>query len=146
METSPEHTFKKRVAAAFLLFFSCVIAVVLLWKVEPAELERLTTASQLDSLITQTLTDFGLPQSQIRTNSIRIDSLFTRNVYSIRVAPQFSKTTFHYHLYQELLPYKAKTVGEVQFPDRDLRIHILVNNTIHRTVNLQTDPVLQTQH
>jgi hypothetical protein len=110
--------------------------------VEPPQRNLLSSASQLDSLIFLTFDEFRLPQSQIRMQSVKVDSVFSRNIYSVRVPRNFSKTSFHFSLHSELLPYQAETIGHVEFPDHNLRIHVIVNNKVHRSVIINTDPLL----
>ncbi|TVQ04768.1 MAG: hypothetical protein EA359_05315 [Balneolaceae bacterium] len=133
---------RKRAVIVVLLFFSCIAAVVLLWIVEPPQHTPLSSPAQIDSLIKLTFDEFQLAQSQVRMQTVKVDSIFSRNIYSVRVPRDFSKTSFHYQLHNELLPYQAKTIGHVEFPDRNLRIHVVVNNKVHRSVFINTDPLL----
>ncbi len=130
---------KKRVWLVWLLLFSCIAAIVLLWKTDAPPRVQLTSAAQLDSLITLTMLEHQIPQSRVRMRSVEIDTVFSRNIYTVRVPADFSKTSFHYSLHQHLLPYRAGTVAHVQFPERNLRIHLLVNGKVHRTVFLNSE-------
>jgi hypothetical protein len=129
----------KKAWIVLLLFFSCAASAVLLWKTDPEHKKILTSPAQIDSLITLTFQEFNLPSEQVRIRSVEIDSLFKRNIYSVRVPVNFSKTSFHYHLHQKLWPYGVRTAGSVEFPDRNLRIHVLANNNVHRSVFLYSD-------
>ncbi|TVR16682.1 MAG: hypothetical protein EA391_07050 [Balneolaceae bacterium] len=130
----------KRKWIAILLLLSCTASLVLLATAEPIEQRKvLTNASQIDSLITVTLQDFRIPNSQIRTQTVAIDSVFSRTVYTVRVPSQFSKTSFHLRLHEHVWPYSVQTSGTVQFPERNLRIHLLYNNNVLRSVHLNTD-------
>ncbi len=144
--TEKNKKYKKKTVAAVLLFFSCIAAVLLLWKAEPPQRTLISSPAQIDSLISLTFNEFLVPQSYIRIRSVQVDSTFSRDIYSIRVPRDFSKTSFHYQLHQELLPYNAKTIGQVEFPDRNLRIHVIVNNKVHRSLFINTDPLLQNIH
>lgn len=123
-----------------LLLLSCIAAGILLWKTDPVIPQKVSTQSQLDSLITLAVEDMGVPGEQIRNRTVDVDSVFSRRVYTLRVAPAFSKTTFHYELKRELEPFGVETVATVQFPEKNMSIHLLVNNTVHRSVHLLTDP------
>jgi hypothetical protein len=112
---------------------------MLIWKTEPVIQKKLTTSSQLDSLITLTFEDLELRSNQVRRQSIEVDSLFSRSVYNLRVAPNFSKTTLHYTLQQTLWPYGVSTVARVEFPQRDMHIHMIVNNNIRRSIIIKED-------
>ena len=118
---------------------SCALTLYLLWATDPKPVDRLHSPEQIDSLITETLGQFDLSVSQVRTQNIRIDSTFSRRRYVVEVDPGFSKTTFHYNLHNRIRPFDAKTIGNVYFPDRDLQIHIAYNGTIHRTVFLYSE-------
>ncbi|MEX0646825.1 MAG: hypothetical protein WEA56_02335 [Balneolaceae bacterium] len=126
-----------------LLLLSCITTTLLLWKVEPVTPLRLTSQSQIDSLITLTFDDLQLPSEHISTRTIQVDSVFSRGVYTIRVAPEFSKTTLHYFLQQEMWPYDVQTIAGVEFPGRDMTIHLLVNNTVQRSLFVKSDPDIE---
>jgi hypothetical protein len=129
----------KRVWVVWLLFFSCIAAAVLLLKMETPPRTQLTSTAQLDSLITLTLDEHNISQNRIRSRTVEIDSVFSRNLYTVRVPPDFSKTSFHYSLHHNLQPYRVQTIGHVQFPEQNLRIHLLVNDKVHRSVFLNSD-------
>lgn len=128
-----------------LLAVSCVAAGTLLWKSEPVQPKVLKSPVQIDSLITLALDDLQVLPSQVRERTIPVDSLFQRKVYHLRVAPNFSKTTLHYTIQQELWPYGVKTLARIEFPERDMHIHLLYNNKIHRSLILRDDPDLMLQ-
>lgn len=129
-----------------LLSISCAVAFVLHWTLDPAPKHKLENQQQIDSLITATITDFNIPLEQVRTTTIEHDSLFQRKNYRVNVYPGFSKTSFHYTLHKKLFPLQIKTFGEVFFPEKDLRLHLLYNDTIQRTVIIQTDSELLLQN
>ncbi|MCC5942572.1 MAG: hypothetical protein JJU37_13615 [Balneolaceae bacterium] len=129
----------KRKWIALLLLFSCIAAIVLLWNAEPVDHKRLTDSAQIDSLITLVLQDYRIPDSQVRVQTVQIDSVFSRNVYNVRVPSQFSKTSFHLSLHEHAWPFSIQTAGTVQFPERNLRIHLLYNDKVMRSVHLSTD-------
>jgi hypothetical protein len=129
----------KRAWIVLLLLFSCIASGLLLWKADPVKNQTLTSPAQIDSLITLVFNEFHLSPEQVRSQTVQVDSVFARNIYSVTVPPAFSKTSFHYRLHQELWPYDARTAGKVVFPDRDLRIHILFNNKVQRSVFLYSD-------
>ncbi len=124
---------------AILLALSCILAIYLLIGTSPVPKKNLVHSSQIDSLITLTLEDFNIPANQVRRRNIQVDSVFSRSVYTIRVAPNFSKTTLHYTLKEELWPYRIDPIATVQFPDRDMRLHLLINNQIYRTLIIRDD-------
>ena len=126
-----------------LLALSCLFALMLILKTEPVVQKKLTTSSQLDSLIIVTFDELELRNNQIRRRTIEVDPLFTRMVYNLRVAPNFSKTTLHYTLQQALWPFGVSTVARIEFPRRDMHIHMIVNNNIRRSIIIQEDSDLR---
>lgn len=129
-----------------LLLFSCIAATMLLWKSEPPEPVKLETTAQIDSLISITLADFQFPAAHVRQKTIPVDSVFSRKVYTLRVAPEFSKTTFHYYLQQTVWPYNIKTLAFVEFPEENMTIHLMLNNTVHRSFQVISDPEIPFIH
>lgn len=122
-----------------LLVLCCIVAGVLHVQIDPKMNKQLQSAAQIDSLITQTTFDFRISADQISVRTVELDSVFHRKIYTLNVPPGFSKTTFHHHLHHRLYPLKATLYGEVQFPERDLHLQVVYNNTVHRTVLLRTD-------
>lgn len=131
--------YTKKRFLVWLLFFSCIAALIFFLNTEPPEKKYLRSVSQIDSLITLTLDQHQLTSNQIRVRTLEIDSLFSRKIYQVEIPPTFSKTSFHYALHQNIWPYEAKTVAQVQFPERNLRIHILVNDKVHRSLFIQSN-------
>lgn len=125
-----------------LLAVSSLTAFVLNLNLAPLEPQKLTEQSQIDSLITVTIQELNISPEQVRIQTIEHDSLFKRQNYRIKVQPGFSKTGFHYRLHQHLYPFELETYGEVFFPERDIQLHLLFNDTIHRSIILETDPEL----
>lgn len=134
------HTERQQKLIVTLLAFSCLAAIYLLVKSEPVESKKLTHSAEVDSLITETFREFNIPTDQVRKRTVEIDSSFTRNIYTVRVASNFSKTTLHYYLQKELWPYKVQTAGRVHFPDKDLNVHLLYNDRVFRTLIVREDP------
>jgi uncharacterized protein YqkB len=129
----------KKAIIVLLLVISCFATATLHVQIKPGNSQKLKSVAQIDSLITQTRYDFRISSNQVSTRTIEIDSLFSRQVYTLRVPPGFSKTTFHHHLHSRLYPLNVQTYGLVQFPDKDMDLHIMYNQTIYRTVQLRTD-------
>lgn len=129
-----------------LLLLSSVLAALLLWNSEPVDPVKLTSPVQLDSMIVRTLNEFNIPETQIRTESVQIDSIFSRNIYTVFVSPLFSKTTLHFELKQHVWPYDVRTIASVEFPERHMNLHLLYENTIYRSLQIRTDPDIQVIH
>jgi hypothetical protein len=135
----------KKQLIATLLFISCVISACLLVITPDNEKKQLRNIAQADSLLRSTFSDFNISDSQISSSSVRIDSTFSRKKYRVSVPPAFSKTQLHAVLQQQFLPYDIALPGRVTFPERDMSIHLYYNNSIIRTLNLETDKRLKMQ-
>jgi len=138
-QTSEQISSGKKGLITLLLFISCSLSAYLLLVTEPTPVFQLHSPQQLDSLITVSFREFNISGSRIRSQEIEIDSSFTRKRFIVEVDRGFSKTSFHYHLHQRLWPYNIETIGRVEFPDKDLNLHVAFNNTIHRTIYLYTN-------
>ena len=101
--------------------------------------QMLSGLDELDSMIVDEFQANGIASNHYRTSSVEVDSSFTRKVYRVRVASRFSKTQFHLALHQKLNAYKIDTPAQVTMPDNDIRIHIYKDETVIRTIILQTD-------
>lgn len=129
----------------FLLLLSCATAGTLLLTADPTPPKKLESGAELDSLIQTAFHELDLTSSQIRERTIPVDSVFSRKSYHIQVAPNFSKTTLHYILQEKIWPYGARTVARVEFPERDMHLHVLFNNLVHRSLIIQEDSDLLLQ-
>jgi|SRR6056297_75699 len=129
----------------FLLAVCCAAASVLHVQVEPGPEPVLHSPTQLDSLIAQTTYDFRLSSDQVRIQTVTLDSIFQRKIYRMNVAPGFSKTTFHHHLNTRLAPLNVSVFGTVEFPEKNLKLNVLYNNTVQRTLHIESDPGLTRQ-
>ena len=128
-----------------LLGACCFLAATLHVEIDPKPTPVLNSPSQLDSLIAQTTYDFRISSDQIRTQTVAHDSLFQRKVYTLFVAPGFSKTTFHHHLNTRLEPLNVSIYGSVTFPEKDLELNLLYNDTVHRTLHIRAESDLSIQ-
>lgn len=102
----------------------------------------LQSFAQADSLIMSELQNFNIPEEHIRVVQTRVDSNFMRKSYRVRVAPQFSKTQLHAELNKTFHDYNVSTPARVTFPNKDITIYLEYNNTVIRSISMQTDPEL----
>ena len=130
---------RKKEFVVLLLLLSCVASTIVLAKMDPPTNVHLHSAAQLDSLITLTFDQYRISQQCVRVHRVQIDSLFNRNIYTVTVPQNFSKTSLHHSLHQNLWPYKAETSARVEFPEKNLRIHVLVNGKVHRSLFINTE-------
>jgi len=139
-----ESDYRKRQWILVMVIASLAATITLHFVIDPTPKKKLSSQSQLDSLILQAAYDFSLGPN-VRIQTIEVDSVFTRKNYRISVPPGFSKTSFHMHLHRKLYPFQAKIHGNVHFPERNLDLHILYNNTVHRSIFVRTDSDLLIQ-
>jgi hypothetical protein len=138
-----QKSIRKRLWIAILLFLSTIMTSLLLWKSDPVVQKKLRSTAELDSLITSVFDHTGLPGNQRSHTRIRTGTDFSRSVYRVRVAPNFSKTSLHVALQQVVWPYRVSVAGKVEFPARTLYIHFMVNDNILSSVVVMDDPDLQ---
>ncbi|MTI88153.1 MAG: hypothetical protein FH748_09310 [Balneolaceae bacterium] len=122
-----------------LLVLSCVVSGIILASSPAYKTKSLRSFSTLDSLINLKLEDARILPAHIRPYTIRIDSSFERKVYRVKVPSRFSKTRFHLNLHDALLPYGIESPAKVTLPAHDMDIYVYEENTIFRTIRLQTD-------
>lgn len=125
-----------------MLFISCVISGYLLLNASSTNHRPLQSFAHADSLILSELKNFSIADDQIRVVQTTVDSNFVRKTYRVRVAPQFSKTQLHAELNRIFYSYNVSTPGRVKFPHKDVNIHLEYNNTVIRSIILQSDPDL----
>lgn len=133
---------KKKQLIAILLFVACIISGYLFINTPGAGVLKLQSLAQADTLIMEELDNFNIADDQIRVVTTRVDSNFSRKTYWVRVPPQFSKTQLHAELNKTFHQYSVSTPAKVIFPHKDINIHLQLNDTIIRTIKLQSDPSL----
>jgi hypothetical protein len=111
-----------------------------LWFLEPPEPVRIADSSDLGAVIDAVFRDEGLGKETIRVRTDEFGNGASRTTYTAHVPPEWPKTRFHLHLADTLRQLGVRTYGVVEFPERHLRIHILHNGKVVRTVALVTDP------
>lgn len=122
-----------------VLLIACTLVAGALWWWVPAPSEPLPlTRDQIDQHIRETLRDFNVPEVLTRTSSLRVDSTFTRTIWILDLPPNVSKTTLHYSLDQSFRSMGFQTPATVEFPERDMRIHLLWEETVLQTLYLRT--------
>lgn len=122
-----------------LLVLSCIVSAIILAATPPVVEKKIYTHSQLDSLIQLSFTEADIRSDQIRSSTVEIDTSFSRKVYRVRVAPSFSKTSFHLKVHKRFYDLGLDTPTRVVFPERDMNIYFSYNDTIIRTIRLITD-------
>lgn len=137
------HSLKKWIV--FLLVISCIITIFLYLSYSQVDHKQLRRVAELDSLIQVNFDRFNISRNQFRTHTIEIDSLYRRKIFLVNVPPGFSKTEWHYKLDKLVRPYGISTPAKVIFPEQNMRIYLVHNFNIVRTVDLRTDTSLVNQ-
>ncbi len=130
---------KSRLILTILLFLACVLSTILLATAPPIKVQTITTEVEVDSLIELAFYDYGITRSQFRTQSLAIDTSFSRKIFRLNVPKEFSKTSFHLRLQESITPFGLEVPAKIYFPDEDMNVHILYNNTVWRTIRITTN-------
>lgn len=128
---------QKKKIIVILLFISCFVSGYSFFSVSDHTAKHLQSFAQADSLIRQELALFNIRPHQIQTESIVIDSSFSRKVFHVEVPDYLSKTEIHAELNETFYPFAVKTPGRVLFPDKHIKIHLVYQDTIIRTLFLK---------
>jgi hypothetical protein len=124
---------------AVLLAASCIV-VFLLLVLHPGQRHApLQSFSQADSLIVTELTRFHIGQDRVRTFEYLVTEGFTRKRYVVSIPPGLSQTHLHAELNQKLRNHRVDTVAFVNVPEREMKVLILFNSKIIRTIELRTE-------
>ncbi len=129
----------KKAGITILLALACLACIILLFSYDPAEHERLPTLSEVDSLIYDELSLFNIQGEQIRENRVEVDTLFERKNFRVGLPPGLSRTFVHTELARRINERGYTTRGKVDFPDRNITVEIIRDETLVRRVYLQQD-------
>ncbi|HLR76637.1 MAG TPA: hypothetical protein VK106_03185 [Balneolaceae bacterium] len=129
----------KKKLLVLLLFVCCLLSIGLLLNTDPIPDKKIKNAKQLDSLIVESLYEFGIIDSLLTSYRVVIDSTFQRKVFRVTVPKKFPETKLHLYLKKLFSPYGFSLPARVLFPDKDLRIHFIFKNTIWRTLIINTE-------
>lgn len=133
---------KKKKIIAILLFISCFISGYMLFVSSGGASRHLSNLAQADTLIYDQLKAFNIQDQQIHISTVKVDSNFSRKIYRVGVPFKLSKTQLHAELNRIFYNYGVKAPARVSFPQKDVRIDLVYQNTVIRSVILQTDPDL----
>jgi len=123
---------------AVLLFLSCLASATLLINPVPSP-KKLYSAVMLDSLIKETFREFQIDEQKVRDRIVKADSVFSRKVYTAKLPGYVSKTDLHIDLHKKMLPYNVQAPARISLPENEMRIHLVYNHTVIRTLILQND-------
>ncbi len=129
---------RKQILAG-LLATSCIAVFLLLLLYPDQRHSPLESLSQADSLIVTELTRFHIGRDRVRTFEYHVTDGFTRKRYVVTVPQGLSQTYLHAELNRKLREHRVDTVAFVNVPEREMKVLILYNNKIIRTLELRTD-------
>lgn len=136
---------KKKQLIVLLLALGSVLLTYLLFTLRLPDSQSQFYPEHLDTLIYRELYSFNISDQQIRNKVAYQDSLFTRIEYDIRLPRYISKTYIHSELNKEFYNHEIQTPARVIFPKKDMRIYIIHDGTVFRTLNLSTDSAMTYQ-
>ncbi len=122
-----------------LLAGSCIAVFLALLFYSVEERAPLQHLSQADSLILGELARFHVSGDLVRTIDYPVTDHFTRKRYVVTLPPGVSHTHLHSELNQKFYRYRVETVGFVNVPEREMRVLILFDDKIIRTLELRTE-------
>lgn len=128
---------QKKKLIAILLGISCLICIVLLGT-EKEEGSTISPAA-VDSLLLKELSAFNIPSEKYQWTRIDVDSSFHRKNYRVKLPLGVSRTWFHSELSRSLHDVNMKTWAKVNVPESTMKIHVISENTILRSVSVETD-------
>ncbi|MDX1672639.1 MAG: hypothetical protein R3211_09885 [Balneolaceae bacterium] len=133
---------KKKRVIALLLLLSCIVSSVILFAGDFEDYHRIEDLAAIDSVVQRQLDQYYIGEEQIQVTTTEIDTLLTRKNYRIAVPATFSKTQLHADLNELLYRYNLRLPSRVTLPENDMRIHLVLNHTVVRTIVLRSDPEL----
>ncbi len=122
-----------------LLAGSCLAVFLMLLLLPAYERGTLQDLSQADSLILEELTNFHVSRNRIRTFEYPVTDDFTRKRYVVTLPANISQTHLHFELQQKLWRYRVDTIGYVNVPENHMKVLILFDDKIIRTLELRND-------
>ncbi len=121
-----------------LLLAASLLTGILLFTIPAPAKSAILELSDLYDQVDLAIEEAGLEITNFRKFSIEIDSTFSRSVYRIEVPPRFSKTSFHLALHHQLIEKNIHCPAKFNFPEENMDIHLIYNNTVFRTIRLIT--------
>lgn len=121
-----------------ILLGLCVLVTGLLVAFMPVK----TTKSfrdweEMDNFLLRQVHDFGYRSDRVRTRTVHVNETFSRKVITVDIPSGFPQTVFHKQLADSLRSYGVTTYAVVHLPDPNLEIHVIVNNTVVRSIYLR---------
>jgi len=92
---------------------------------------------ELDNFLLRQVHDFGYKSNRVQLRTIQVNSTFARKVITVDIPPGFPQTLFHKQLADSLRYYGASTYAVVHLPDPNLEIHVIINDTVVRSIFLR---------
>lgn len=122
-----------------LLTLSCLTAAVVLYNTSPVANKPLRSLAQVDSLIIDQFRDFNIHDARINKQTVTAGENFSRIVYRVDVPRNFAESHWHYTLHKKITPLGLKDPARVNQPEQKIRIHLVKNRTIFRTIEFKAD-------
>ena len=127
---------RSKILLIVLLFCTSILTVFLLITL-PAP-QSSSNLILLNEKIDEAIEHAGIQTDKLNKSIIIVDSTFSRSTYQIPVPHNFSKTTFHINLHQQLIEYGITCPAKFRFPENNMDIFVTYNNTVFNTIKLVT--------
>ena len=122
-----------------MLACSCLTGVVLLASHTTGSNAHKASIAELDSLIQDELDIFNIRSDQVTQRTVEVDSLFSRKIVDVGIPLGLSRTFIHTELAKRISKAGWESRGRVEFPERDITMEVISENTLVRTIHLRRD-------
>jgi hypothetical protein len=120
-----------------LLLTLCIsLAAGLLFLGPDNHVKEFSSEQLFEEFIFRQVYDFGYPHERVRTQEVRVNDRFSRQIITVDVNGSFPKTKFHRNLADSLRSYGVTTYAVVQMSDPVTEIHLSKNQTVLKTIRL----------
>jgi hypothetical protein len=92
---------------------------------------------EMDNYLMRQIHDFGYKSNRVQSRSVQVHESFSRKVITVDIPPGFPQTVFHKQLADSLRQYGVRTYAVVHLPDPNLEIHVIVDDTVVRSIFLR---------
>jgi hypothetical protein len=121
-----------------ILLGLCVLVTGLLVAFMPIKpLHPFRDWEEMDNFLLRQVHDFGYKSDRVQSRTIQVNESFSRKVITVDIPSGFPQTVFHKQLADSLRNYGISTYAVVHLPDPNLEIHVIVSNTVVRSIYLR---------
>lgn len=122
---------------AGILLLCVIVTGVLHFTIAPKSEKSFSDWAELDDFLLRQVQNFGYPAERVRIRTIPVNENFSRMQITVDIPRRYPQTTFHKQLSDSLKFYDARTFGVVQFPENTITIHVMISETVVRSIRFQ---------